>query len=95
MIKVVSHALTAQESILLIQNVTSPQVKQERFTDALKQIVQCHLKAFTETQWASDPCRSTGSVEIVPFGQGGQTTVAEGLVWKWRESQRAHSFAGV
>lgn len=82
MIEVVSHALTAQESIPLIWNVMSLLVKQEHFTDALEQIVQCHLKAFTDKQWVSDPCRSTGSEEILPFGWRGQITVAEGLVWK-------------
>lgn len=86
MIKVVSHALTAPESILLTWDVTSLQVKYEHFPDALEQIVQCHLRAFSEKQWALDPCRSRENVEILPFGQGGQAAVAEGLAWKYSES---------
>lgn len=82
MIKVVSHALRAQESILLTWNVTSLEVKEESFTDAMEQTVQCHLKAFAEEQWVSDPCGQTESPAILPFGQGGWTAVAEGLLWK-------------
>lgn len=82
-IKGVDQALTAQESILLTRDVTPLQVKCEHFPDALEQRVQCRLKAFTEKQWVLGPAgRSTGKVEILPFGQGGQTAVAEGWAWK-------------
>lgn len=83
MIKGVNQALTAQESILLTRDVTPLQVKCEHFTEALGRRVQCRLKAFTEKQWVLDPAgRSSGKVEILPFGQGGQAAVAEGWAWK-------------
>lgn len=85
MIKVISHALTVQESIIADLECLR-RSNRSYFTGALEQIVQCYLKAFTEKQWASDPCRSTENVEIVSLGQGGQTAVAEGLAWKYSES---------
>lgn len=46
MIKVVTHALTAQESVLADLECLR-RSNRNRLTDALEQIVQCHLKAFT------------------------------------------------
>ena len=41
------------------------------------------------SEWVSEPCGNTESVEIEPLGWevgGGQTAVAEGLAWKYSES---------